>query len=113
VPHLNKSLARSNKNPFHQGFLTEIVSINLREFFIIADLHLLVCIYKRQKQQFGKWIPGIQVWNTIMHFKEEIHKHLFHAHNDIWYLNLQYFILHNFNDKIVQLVYDTGGDYTT
>jgi len=22
VPHLNKSLARSNKNPFYQGFLT-------------------------------------------------------------------------------------------
>jgi len=24
VPHLNKSLARSNKNPFYQGFLTGI-----------------------------------------------------------------------------------------
>jgi len=33
VPHLNKSLARSNKNPFNQGFLTGIVTINLREFF--------------------------------------------------------------------------------
>jgi len=32
VPHLKKSLARSNKNPFYQGFLTEIVTINLREF---------------------------------------------------------------------------------
>jgi len=31
----------------------------------------------------------------------------------IWYLNLHYFILHKFNDKIVQLVYDTDGDYTT
>jgi len=35
VPHLNKSLARSNKNPFFQGFLTGIVTINLREFFSI------------------------------------------------------------------------------
>jgi len=32
VPHLNKSLARSNKNPFYQGFLTGIATINLREF---------------------------------------------------------------------------------
>jgi len=32
VPHLNKSLARSNKNLFNQGFLTGIVTINLREF---------------------------------------------------------------------------------
>jgi len=32
VPHLNKSLARSNKNPFNQGFLTVIATINLREF---------------------------------------------------------------------------------
>jgi len=31
VPQLNKSLARSNKNPFYQGFLTGIVTINLRE----------------------------------------------------------------------------------
>jgi len=29
VPHLNKSLARSNKNPFYQGFLTGIATINL------------------------------------------------------------------------------------
>jgi len=29
---LNKSLARSNKNPFYQGFLTGIATINLREF---------------------------------------------------------------------------------
>jgi len=38
---LNKSLARSNKNPFYQGFLTGIVTINLREFFynvLFADL---------------------------------------------------------------------------
>jgi len=32
---LNKSLARSNKNPFYQGFLTGIVTINLREFFML------------------------------------------------------------------------------
>jgi len=31
VPHLNKSLASFNKNPFRQGFLTGIVTINLRE----------------------------------------------------------------------------------
>jgi len=31
---LNKSLARSNKNPFYQGFLTGIATINLREFFL-------------------------------------------------------------------------------
>jgi len=31
---LNKSLARSNKNPFYQGFLTGIVTINLREFYM-------------------------------------------------------------------------------
>jgi len=36
VPHLNKSLARSNKNPFYQGFLTGIATINLREFFIYS-----------------------------------------------------------------------------
>jgi len=35
VPHLNKSLARSNKNPFYQGFLTGIATINLREFFVV------------------------------------------------------------------------------
>jgi len=29
---LNKSLARFNKNPFHQGFLTGIMTTNLREF---------------------------------------------------------------------------------
>jgi len=34
VPHLNKSLARSNNNPFNQGFLTGIATINLREFFL-------------------------------------------------------------------------------
>jgi len=33
VPYLNKSLSHFNKNPFHQGFLTEIVTINLRESF--------------------------------------------------------------------------------
>jgi len=27
VPHLNKSLARSNKNPSQQGFLTGVVTI--------------------------------------------------------------------------------------
>jgi len=32
---LNKSLARSNKNPFYQGFLTGIVTINLREFIYV------------------------------------------------------------------------------
>jgi len=32
VPHLNKFLARFNKNPFSQGFLTGIVTI--REFFL-------------------------------------------------------------------------------
>jgi len=31
VPHLNKSFGQFNKNPFHQGFLTEISIINLRE----------------------------------------------------------------------------------
>jgi len=31
VPHLNKSLGCFNKNPFYQGFLTGIVTINLRE----------------------------------------------------------------------------------
>jgi len=36
VPHLNKSLARSNKNPFYQGFLTGIVTINLREFYLLS-----------------------------------------------------------------------------
>jgi len=35
VPHLNKSLARSNKNPFYQGFLTGIATINLREFYYV------------------------------------------------------------------------------
>jgi len=35
VPHLNKSLARSNNNPFYQGFLTGMMTINLREFFFI------------------------------------------------------------------------------
>jgi len=30
VPHLNKSLACFNKNPFYQGFLTVIVTINLQ-----------------------------------------------------------------------------------
>jgi len=30
---LNMSLAHSNKNPFYQGFLTGIATINLREFF--------------------------------------------------------------------------------
>jgi len=39
VPDLNKSLARSNKNPFYQGFLTGIVTINLREFFIYENIH--------------------------------------------------------------------------
>jgi len=35
---LNKSLARSNKNPFYQGFLTGIVTINLRvEFFLLSN----------------------------------------------------------------------------
>jgi len=38
VPHLNKSLARSNKNPFYQGFLTGIATINLREFFRVYSL---------------------------------------------------------------------------
>jgi len=28
VPHLNKSLAGSNKNPFHHGFLTGIATLN-------------------------------------------------------------------------------------
>jgi len=36
-PHLNKSLARSNKNPFYQGFLTGIATINLREY-VLLDL---------------------------------------------------------------------------
>jgi len=35
VPHLNKSLARSNKNPFYQGFLTGIATINLRELLLV------------------------------------------------------------------------------
>jgi len=37
---LNKSLARSNKNPFYQGFLTEIATINLREFFLLYIEHI-------------------------------------------------------------------------
>jgi len=32
---LNKSLARFNKNPFHQGFLTGIATINLCEFCFV------------------------------------------------------------------------------
>jgi len=33
VPHLNKTLARFNKNLLDQGFLTGIATINLHEFF--------------------------------------------------------------------------------
>jgi len=32
VPHLNKSLARSDKKPFYQGFLTGMVTINFRDY---------------------------------------------------------------------------------
>jgi len=35
-------LAHSNKNPFHQGFLTGIATINLREFFIYSSLYSLI-----------------------------------------------------------------------
>jgi len=35
---LNKFLARSNKNPFYQGFLTGIATINLREFFYMISM---------------------------------------------------------------------------
>jgi len=38
--HLNKSLARSNKNPFYQGFLTGIATINLREL-----LYDITCVW--------------------------------------------------------------------
>jgi len=41
---LNKSLARSNKNPFYQGFLTGIVTINLREFFYLLLVLVLIMI---------------------------------------------------------------------
>jgi len=34
APHLNKSLARINKNPFHQGFLTDMVTIDWCESLI-------------------------------------------------------------------------------
>jgi len=43
VPHVNKSLAGFNKNPFHQGFLTGIVTINFREFFVaerMTSIHI-------------------------------------------------------------------------
>jgi len=36
MPHLNKSLDLFNKNPFHQGLLTEMVTINFHEFLIRA-----------------------------------------------------------------------------
>jgi len=41
-PHLNKSLARSNKNPFYQGFLTGVATINLREFFYLSESYLFI-----------------------------------------------------------------------
>jgi len=39
VSHLNKSLART-KNPFYQGFLTEIATLNLREYSVVDDCRL-------------------------------------------------------------------------
>jgi len=50
VPHLNKSLAGFNKNPFHQGFLTGIVTINLCEFFCF------VIIYSHESSSINKHI---------------------------------------------------------
>jgi len=40
VPHLNKSVGCSNKNPFHQGFLTGIVTINLPEFYVALAIYI-------------------------------------------------------------------------
>jgi len=58
VPHLNKSLARFNKTPFYQGFLTGIVTLNLREFFIeIKDkVELLVHYTLYYDVNFCRWL---------------------------------------------------------
>jgi len=47
VPHLNKSLARSNKNPFYQGFLTGIATKNLQEFFYVIIEELKAGLYNK------------------------------------------------------------------
>jgi len=55
VPDINKSLARFNKNTFHQGFLTEMATINLCE---LGDSH-----------KVHSWTP--QSYNVLITVDEE------------------------------------------
>jgi len=68
VPHLNKSLAHL-KNHFYYEFLTGIVSINLREFYIslFIIMHCGYCLYHSRLLSFI--LPGMMfgayIWGSF------------------------------------------------
>jgi len=75
VPHLNKSLARFNKNPFHQGFSHKDGTIHLCDFirclvnFVFQIVHSWVKWVLQAYQQWnGFWKMHIILANVLIHF---------------------------------------------